>query len=463
MYTSPVIYWNVKVEFDVLDQSYDPATDLSSFGGFAGISGEYQDTMLFLYNNGSQSTIDIRDVSTSRDVLYSGGLSTVNYWSWGQEQQSEYIAADDQSGYNFLSYINSVPIEQSNLYVPHVRGYDPIPQFVTGLRFIGKNYTDFGSPTLAALAVEISSIAGYTPILDGTPYLNNPSLYNSTISTNKAILVNPAIGNFYSTEYANALVKFDRSFSTSVTFGQQVGFSGIQDTFLGYADALSTYVSEYSTITSTYAVYTGILSSATGQLNQYITSNYSGILPPNAIGRSQYTAAIPFQLMFSTYLQAQYAPLIDNWGLGWYLGFKKADTFPPRVSVTSDTFIAIVRNYIYLRLNPEYNINSLAVTGKENLAETRESASQLDKYFAKILLNNFGSFSQAAVQLKKTFTPVLGQMETLRCQLVDKNGLQLSSIDCEYDMTLDFTEVWQAQKDTVSLQTPTADLDVYRR
>jgi hypothetical protein len=193
-----------------------------------------------------------------------------------------------------------------------------------------------------------------------------------------------------------------------------------------------------------------------------MTSNYAGILPPNAIVRSQYTAAIPFQLMFSTYLQAQYAPLIDNWGLGWYLGFKKADTYPPRVSVTSDTFIAIVQNYIYLRLNPEYNINSLAVTGKENLAETRESASQLNKYFAKILLNNFGSFSQAAVQLQKTFNPVLGQMETLRCQLVDKNGAQLSSIDCEYDMTLNFTEVWQTPKDIASLQTPTADLDVYK-
>jgi len=53
-------------------------------------------------------------------------------------------------------------------------------------------------------------------------------------------------------------------------------------------------------------------------------------------------------------------------------------------------------------------------------------------------------------------------MECLRCQLVDKNGLQLSSIDCEYDMTLNFTEVWQMPKDVASLQTTTADLDVYK-
>ena len=461
--SSSVFYWNAKVEFNVLDQSYDPATDLSSFGGFTGISGEFQDTLLYLYNNGSQSTIDIRDVSTVRSTL-TGGIPTGSqtYWSWGQEQQSNYIAADDQSGYNFMSYIHSVPIQTSNLYIPHIRGYDPIPQFTTGLRFIGKNYTDFGSPTLGDIAVEISSIAGYTPILDGTPYLSSPSLYNSTISTNRAILVNSSIGNYFSTEYANALVKFDQTFSTSVTFGKQVGFPGIQDTFLGYGDALSTYVSDYSTITSTYAVYTGILSTATGELNQYVSTNYAGILPPNAIGRSQYTAAIPFQLMFSTYLTAQYASRIDEWGLGWYLGFKKADTYPPRVSVTSDTFIAIVQNYIYLRLNPEFNINSLSVTAKENLSETREATSQEDKYFAKILLNNFGSFSQAAVQLQKTFNPVLGRMETLRCELVDKNGAQLSSIDCEYDMTLNFTEVWQQPKDIASLQTTTADLDVYK-
>jgi hypothetical protein len=37
----------------------------------------------------------------------------------------------------------------------------------------------------------------------------------------------------------------------------------------------------------------------------------------------------------------------------------------------------------------------------------------------------------------------------------------LSSIDCEYDMTLNFTEVWQTPRDIASLQTTTADLNVY--
>ena len=458
--SSSVFYWNAKVEFNVLDQTYDPATDLSSFGGFTGISGEFQDTMLYLYNNGTRSTLDVADVSTTRTDPDT--LTTQRYWSWGAETQSNYVAADDQSGYNFLSYIPSYPVQTCNLYVTHTRGYDPIPQFRTGIRFIGKNYTDFGSPSLGGIATEIQDLSGYTPILDGTPYLSNSGLYNSTISTNTGIRIDSTLGHYYSTEYANALITFDRTFSTTTTFGQQVGFSGIQQTYRGYADAISSYGSFYSSITQSYAFYTGILSSATGQLNQYITSNYAGILPPSALNRSQYTAAIPFQLMFSTYLTAQQAPLIDQWGLGWYLGFKKADTYPPRVSVASDTFIAIVQNYIYLRLNPAYNINALAVSGKETLSDTRESSAQEAKYFSKILLNNFGSFSQAAVQLEKTFKPVLGQMETLQCQLVDRNGNQLVSTDCEYDMTLNFTEVWQAPKDVASLQTPTADLDVYK-
>jgi hypothetical protein len=54
-------------------------------------------------------------------------------------------------------------------------------------------------------------------------------------------------------------------------------------------------------------------------------------------------------------------------------------------------------------------------------------------------------------------------METIQCQLVDKNGIQLNSTDCEFDMTLDFKEVWQTPVDTATLQTSTADLDILRR
>jgi len=146
--------------------------------------------------------------------------------------------------------------------------------------------------------------------------------------------------------------------------------------------------------------------------------------------------------------------LPDEWGLGWNLGFKKVDT-PFLVSHTSDTFVRIVQDYIYLRLNPEFNINTLGVSGKEDLSETRESRGQDQRYFSKIILSGFAQFSRAAVQLPKQFNPVLGKYETIECELVDKFGNRLSNADCDYDFVMEITEINQGPKDTASLVLPT--------
>jgi hypothetical protein len=140
--------------------------------------------------------------------------------------------------------------------------------------------------------------------------------------------------------------------------------------------------------------------------------------------------------------------------LGYNLGFNKQDTTPPRTTITSDTFIRIVQDYIYLRLNPEFNINTLAVSGKENFACGKDTTSEDNKYFAKILLNNFGSYCRAAVQLPKDFNPVLGKYDTLSCQLVDRHGNEIANNDCEYDMVMEFTEITHVPKDSSSLVGP---------
>jgi len=460
-----VYFWNSKLSFQSLNQGYDPATDLSTFGGFSGISQEYQDTYMFMYNN---STVkgDIADVST-----YVNFATNPYYWSWGAESNTRYNALDDQSGYNYLSYIHDYPVKPTTTqYATHVRGYDPIPKFNTGIRFIGNNFTSFGNPSFSDLISEISTLKGYKPLMDSNgdalgflapSQLSGYPGYNSTISTNTAIRINPAKNAYFSTDYANRLVLFDQSFSTSVVFGKQVGFAGLSNTFTGFTSALSTYVVDYSTITNNYIQYTAILSTATGQLNQYIVANYSTILPPNVLNRTRYTDPIPFQILFKSKLVEPYRSMSDNWGLGYYLGFKKADTYPAAVSVTSDTFIKIAQNYIYLRLNPEFNMNALSLSSKENLAESRATFAEDQKYFSKIILNNFGSFTQTAVTNPKQFNPVVGRIETLSFQLVNPNGLQISSIDCEYDMVLELSEAITGPKDTNSLQTTTADLDVY--
>ena len=449
-------YWNTKVTFEMLGIDYNPATDLTAFGGYAGVQTEYQDTVLFFYDNSNAPGNDYKDISTT--------TFTSNYWQWGQESASNYTAWDDQSGYNFLSYIHDINVRPTtDEYAVHVRAYDPIPEFTTGLRFIGKNYTDFGRPTLMEIAYEISTLAGYQPISDisGNAFLSDPIGFSTIVNNNNAIR---EAGRF-SHEYADALIRFDVAFSTTQTFGRKLGYKGATFSTVSYSNALTDYIGFRSTTRGSLILYTNILSTATGQLNEYIIERYSNILPPSIISRNRATDPLPFQLLFGSKTEEPYKSLPDEWGLGWNLGFSKRDTVP-RTSVTSDTFIRISQDYIYLRLNPELNMNGLAVSGKENLAETRISAAEDGKYFAKILLANFGGFSRAAVQLPKLFNPVLGKYETVICQLVDRFGNIINNTDCDYDFVLECTEISQGPKDTTSLVLPNTinqdDLIVYQ-
>jgi hypothetical protein len=244
-------YWQAKMSFTILPNiQYNPATDLSAFGGYSNIVNEYQDTELFLYAN---STIgaDYGDVSTINSS-----------WQWGQEKNTNYAAWNDNDGYNLLSYIYNISVRPTiPEYAVHIRAYDPIPQFVTGLRIIGNNYTDFGTPTLGEISQEISSLHGYQVISDisGSEYLLNTQAYNAIISTNNSIRLNN--GNRYSHAYADALTLFNNNlYVSSIAFGTTANYSGTPFTFAGYADVLQQYTSYYSTIINNYAVFTNILS-----------------------------------------------------------------------------------------------------------------------------------------------------------------------------------------------------------
>jgi len=440
-------YWLGKVTFNTLTNiTYNPATDLSTFGGYAGLSGEYQDTLMFLYGNSTIGS-DYRDIST-----------TQTRWRWGYENKANYLAFDDQSGYNYLSYLTNLSVSPTvKEYAVHVRGYNPIPQFTTGLRIIGNNYTDFGNPTLGEIGTEISSLKGYQPISDlsGSLYLQNTAAYNQIISTNNGIRLNN--GNRFSHAYADALISFNAQVAkSSITFGTTTGFAGSTFSLTGYADALGQYNSFYNTVTAQYALYTSILSTTTGLLNQYVITRYGNILPSGIVTRSNYAAAIPFQLLFNYNLVPPYNTQDDQWGLGWYLGFPKL-TVPvigPRTLVTSATFIRIVQQYIYLRLNPAQNVNTLAVSAKEDLSQTRESQGMDTQYFTKIILNDFASYCRAGVQLDKIFSPVLGKYEVIECQLTDQNGNTLSNVDCDYDMVIQITETANVANNDSSLIGP---------
>ena len=451
-------YFNTKISFATLDSEYNPATDLSSFGYAAGMSNEYQDTYMFLYGN---STIkqDLADVSTI--------VNGQKRWAWGLESNANYKYFDDSHGYNLLSYIYNVPVRPTTPeYAVHVRAYDPIAKFNTGLRFIGKNYTDFGQASLVELASEVSTLGSYSPITDVSGAYYNQQLVNSNYPFDYDYIVTAnnywrlSNGGIFSYEYANSLITFSQAFSTTQIFGKKIGYAGIPFTFKNYPDALEQYVNFYSMITSEIAVFTNILSTATGQLNVYIADKYGNVLPPNAQNRTQFTAPIPFQFLFSTYTVPPYSLLVDQWGLGYNLGFPMKDTTPPRTTITSDTFIRIVEDYVYLKLNPEFNMNKLGITNKENLSETRDPASEDGKYFSKIILNSFASYCRSAVQQPVDFAPVLGQFTTISCQLLDRVGNQINNADCEYDFVLEITELTAGPNDASTLPATTADLNV---
>jgi hypothetical protein len=328
-------------------------------------------------------------------------------------------------------------------YALHVRGYVPTSEFTSGVRLIGKNYTDFGKATLSEIAGEIADLSTYTVFSDisGYNFLTDSASYSTIINTNDEARLSGSGGNVYSHYYADALKSFDATFyNSSITFGKKIGYSGVGFNLAGYGSAISQYVNYYSSLRGTQVAYTDVLSSATGRLNAYVKDRYANVLPTNILSRTRITDPLPFSLLFSTMTAEPYKSFYDEWGLGWNLGFKKEDTTYV-TTLVSNTFIKIFDDYIYLRLNPEMNMNSMGVSSKENLALSRETFAEDKKYFAKILLNNFGGFCRAAVQMPKDFAPTLGKYETLSMQLVDRNGVQLVNDDCEYDIVLQINEV----------------------
>ena len=440
------VYWNAKVSFNQMNDGYEPWNDLTAFGGEAGLSGELQDTRMFFYQN----------LSTGQDLadIY---ISTTGKYVYAAEKAINYKARDDNSGYNYLSFLPNLTVRSSLgvsscEYAVHVRGQVPTVQFETGLRVIGKNYTDFGTLQLNEVMTEIQQLQGYVPIgpsaaysfiTSNTAVINQSTYtYQNLLNANNSIRYNSSIGHYFSFDYADSLITFDRLFSVgTVTFGVNAAqsYPGVTFNFYNFSTALSSYIGFYNANFSGFSTIIGIYAEANLELQNYISTSYNGILPPQFITRSRYTDPLTFSLPFSTTLVAPYTTATDEWGLGWNLGFAKADT-PFAVSQTSQTFIRIVADYLYLQLNESYNMNGISVTEPENLSLTRDAMGQNQRYFAKIILNDFGSISRTAVQMPKEFTPATNKFDTFSFQLVDKMGQPVINTDCDSDLTLQIVE-----------------------
>lgn len=377
-----------KVVLEKVANNYNAITDLTYLN-----YPEFPHVSMFFYSNYQTLSNDL------------GGR-------WGLERNSNFVAGDiDLAGYYFNSYIFNVPLtESSNLQYLAVRAYTPTEKFETMIRFVLPNKYDFGYVTQNDLINEISSLS------------NSANQYNSN--------------------YAFTLSNFNLSFQQSTSFfggGLLPNFDGSNfDTsnFRGFASNVSTIYQGYQSNASLLSNITNFVNS---NLLLYVSTNLQYIVPPSALTRQNFTDPIIFSLFWKSGLLPQYKNLLEDWGLGYNLGYAKLDT-PFSTYHRATSFYKILEDYIYLRLNPEFQTNRMDTTFRENFKVTRDSTGAVQNFHGKLLLNNFNSFSSSFVFNNAPFNPPIGKLETMYFEWVNFVGETIDNNDCEWTATLVISE-----------------------
>jgi hypothetical protein len=169
----------------------------------------------------------------------------------------------------------------------------------------------------------------------------------------------------------------------------------------------------------------------------------------------KYTGAVAgftFSLMFG---DAARASATTEWGLGWNLGFGGLPVnLTGALVYIADFFPRLFTDYIYLRLNDTEHMNMIDHTSLENTAYAQESTGQVSHYFGKLLMAPFGCYAQTFIESPKIFKPVLGRLERLNFEWVDRHGTVLAGPDaatCDWHMALRITEIHETPVPTSSL------------
>ena len=344
---------------------------------------------------------------------------------WGLESSSNFEVADFSfSGFYFNSRVFTLPLQPNKDYYLAVRGYSPTEKSQTLMRFNLTNRYDFGYTGLGDISNEIIMI--------------------STMNTSK-----------FAPDYAASLQTFNSNFifgSNGITFGAGVvpGYGGtVLSNVTGFPDFYGQFIGFYKTYNAQVQTVNAINNAANSNLTTFIQTDLQYILPPTALNRQRYTDPLIYTILWKSSLIPQYANLEQEWGLGWNLGYAKADTAYQTVH-RADSFFKILDDFIYLRLNPEYDMNRIDKGGKENLSATLEPTGATKAYHAKLLLAAFGNYAQTLISNPLSFSPPLGRMDKLTFQWVDTTGAVIDNADCEWNIVLQVTE----EKGVVEVPTP---------
>jgi hypothetical protein len=417
-----IFYPTMKIVLNKEANRYNDITNLIDIDWFGSTFNEYPRTQTFFYNDWD---------NLMKDLTNSNGNGSTIAWKWGQE--SNFYRGDTEfQGYAFNSYIYNIPLSTSGAYGltdpnrrlvglsngnPNdysyvvIRGYAPTEDFQCMVRFNLPNRYDYGIVTPNNFAEEISSV-------------------QSTF----------ALPN-YNPNYVIDLYGFNAEFSTTQVYGANSlsNFAGSTITTTGYSNFFAIFSTLYDIYDSSATVLAEIQSTIVVGLNDYISTYFGNILPSSIYSHTRITDAIPYDLLFSTSVAPQVASNDINWGLGYNLGYDRLD-YGGRTVYYAPSFYKILDDYIYLQLNDQLSMNLLDTTGRESLSTSQESTGEVRKYYSKLLLNTFGSYSQTMIGTQATFNPPLGKLDKLTFNWVDINGNVIDNNDCEWSAVFQINE-----------------------
>ena len=181
-------------------------------------------------------------------------------------------------------------------------------------------------------------------------------------------------------------------------------------------------------------------------MQKFTNNDLQYILPKNHLTRSRITDSLTFSLLWKTGLKATppaFANLVDAWGLGWNLGFPKEDDTQPSKVHFAPSMFKISEDFIYLRLNPEFNLNRMSSGTKENYLDSREPSGLTSYYYCRMLLNGYGQAATTFVHAPIILEPRIPKISKISFQWLDAKGNVLnmaSATDSDWHMTVNIQE-----------------------
>ena len=358
----------------------------------------YPRTQSFFYNNFSSLVQDI-----------SGQFAV--------EKKSNFEFADTEfSGYFFNSYIQNINMKESTNFnnankdsfnYLAIRAYSPSESFKCLVRFYLPGRYDFG-------------------------YISLKDLSNEVITLQSNTNVNP--------EYLTVLGEFTSSFAISRVFGSVglPGYSGSNITSVTFGDFLSKYSSVQGIITSNSGTINTVINGVLAGQKALITGDLQNILPAYVANREKVYDPIEFSLPFSTIAQASNRT-IEEYGMGYNLGFAQLDT-KFNTNQRAGSFFKILDDYIFMKMNPEHNMNRLDISRQENYSVTHDTQAESRLYNCKLILNNFGTYATTLVQNPVLFNPPIGRLDKLIFSWYDRTGALINNDECEWSGSIQVVE-----------------------